>query len=102
MRNYFALKCHLSVIINKMNTQKPTSVFHVAVDKNSFYLSSSLMLKKELQTFYIYGKFYGHQFSVLFQYIVQFVEVCDNVERRLLPVILGSRPDHSYSLWLDR
>jgi len=72
-----------------MNTQTPTSVFHVAVDKNRFYLSSSLMPKEEPQTVYMYGKFYGHQFSVLFQYIVQLVELCDNVERRLLPVILG-------------
>jgi len=50
----------------------------------------------------IYGKFRGHHYSVLFQYVVQFVEVCDNVEGRLLPVILGSKPDHSYVLWLDR
>jgi len=60
------------------------------------------MSNEELPTVCTYEKFRGHQFSLLFQYIVQFVEVCDNVERSLLPVILGSRPDRSYARWLDR
>jgi hypothetical protein len=72
-----------------MNTQKPTPVSHVAVDKKRFYLSSSLISNEEFHTVCIYGKFRGHQLSVLFQYIVQFIEICDNVERKLSPVILG-------------
>ena len=47
MRNNFALKCHLIVIRNKMDKQTPTSVFHVAVDKNRFYLSPSLISNDE-------------------------------------------------------
>jgi hypothetical protein len=101
MRNRFVLKCHLNVIRNKMNTQKPTSILHVTVDKNRFYLSSSLILK-DFPIVCIYGKFRGHQYSVLFQYVVQFVELCHNVEQSLLPVILGSKPDHNFARWLDR
>ena len=60
-----------------------------------------MISNEEFSTVCIYEKFLGHQYSVLFQYIVQFVEVCGDVERRLLPVILASRPDHSYARWLD-